>query len=267
MMSLWRWSWVPSGGRSVIQAAARLESHRCCRRTPDTGLRVTRPGHSTTLIEIDGDAGADPPGVGVASPFSLIRRPKRFQPVPAARPASPVDVAIIRHDHYDHLNASNDSRAGEERRALRDLARGREPTPGIAPARITELDWWERAGVTNRWRAGGSCPSIFRGARPSTRNATVLVVVRRWCLEGSIAFSSAATEAHDAVPADSRSTRHAETRRTRSPGRVSFGAVEPWWRSVDRVVVAELPVASESTESTLTQTRALANRLVAQVVN
>ena len=75
------------------------------RSNPQSGLRVTWLGHSTVLIEIDGVRVLTDPVWGPrASPFALVG-PKRFQPVPVTlREMPPVDVVIISHDHYDHLD-------------------------------------------------------------------------------------------------------------------------------------------------------------------
>ena len=72
---------------------------------PDSGLRVTWLGHSTSLLEIDGvRVLIDPVWSTRASPSQLIG-PKRFQPVPVLiRELPPLDVVVISHDHYDHLD-------------------------------------------------------------------------------------------------------------------------------------------------------------------
>ena len=72
---------------------------------PQSGLRVTWLGHSTMLIEIDGVRILTDPVWGPrASPSALVG-PKRFQPVPISlREMPPVDVVVVSHDHYDHLD-------------------------------------------------------------------------------------------------------------------------------------------------------------------
>jgi len=121
---------------------------------PAEGLRVTWLGHSTTLIEIDGKRVLTDPVWGPrASPVTFLG-PKRFQPVPVPLAAlPPIDVVLISHDHYDHLDYPT----------VRELAKLRMPIVtslgvgkhleawGIPPERITELDWWDEAtlsGVT-----------------------------------------------------------------------------------------------------------------------
>jgi L-ascorbate metabolism protein UlaG (beta-lactamase superfamily) len=85
-----------------------------------------------------------------ASPFSWVG-PKRFHPSPAiAGDLAPIDVVLITHDHYDHLEKSTMI-------ALKDKA-GLFLVPlgigtlledwGIAPEKVTELDWWEQYVAT-----------------------------------------------------------------------------------------------------------------------
>jgi L-ascorbate metabolism protein UlaG (beta-lactamase superfamily) len=146
-------------------------------RAPDSGLRITWLGHSTTLIEIDGlRVLTDPVWGPRASPLSLAG-PKRFQPVPVAlRAMPPVDLIIISHDHYDHLDYPT----------IRALTKSEVPFVtslgvgahleawGIAPARITELDWWESFMIPGTEVRVTAAPSQhFSGRTFKTRNATL----------------------------------------------------------------------------------------------
>src|SRR5258708_7680806 len=72
---------------------------------PATGLRATWLGHSTVLIEIDGLRVLTDPVWGSRASPSRLAGPKRFQPVPVSLRAMPeVDLVIVSHDHYDHLD-------------------------------------------------------------------------------------------------------------------------------------------------------------------
>ena len=72
---------------------------------PDTGLRATWLGHSTVLIEMEGVRVLTDPVWGSRASPSRIVGPKRFQPVPITlRELPPIDLVVISHDHYDHLD-------------------------------------------------------------------------------------------------------------------------------------------------------------------
>jgi L-ascorbate metabolism protein UlaG (beta-lactamase superfamily) len=115
-------------------------------RSPASGLRATWLGHSTLLIEIDGVCVLTDPVWGPRASPSRFAGPKRFQPVPVRlRALPPIDVVVVSHDHYDHLDYPT----------IRELAKGDVPFVtslgvgahleawGVRPERIVELDWWE----------------------------------------------------------------------------------------------------------------------------
>ncbi|MEO6325572.1 MAG: MBL fold metallo-hydrolase, partial [Thermoanaerobaculia bacterium] len=121
-------------------------------RPAETGLRATWLGHSTVLIEIDGVRVLTDPVWGPRASPSRFAGPKRFQPVPVSLDAMPpVDVVVVSHDHYDHLDYPT----------IRVLARRGVPFVtslgvgahleawGVRPELITELDWWESHALPN----------------------------------------------------------------------------------------------------------------------
>ncbi|HYK14349.1 MAG TPA: MBL fold metallo-hydrolase, partial [Burkholderiales bacterium] len=74
-------------------------------RAPASGLRATWLGHSTVLIEVDGLRVLTDPVWGSRASPTRVAGPKRFQPVPVLlRAMPPVDLVIVSHDHYDHLD-------------------------------------------------------------------------------------------------------------------------------------------------------------------
>ena len=117
---------------------------------PLSGLRATWLGDSTVLVEIDGARILfDPVWARRASPSSLIG-PGRFHAPPLSLEELPaLDAIVATHDHYDHL----------DRGVVRALARIASQSQmrfivplgvgahlerwGVAPSRITELDWSE----------------------------------------------------------------------------------------------------------------------------
>ena len=146
-------------------------------RPPGSGLRVTWLGHSTLLIEIDGLRVLTDPVWGPRASPSRFAGPKRFQPVPVPlRALPPLDLVIVSHDHYDHLDYPT----------VRELAKHDAPfltslgvgahleAWGVRPERIVELDWWESHSLPDSGLVVTAAPSQhFSGRGLKDRNATL----------------------------------------------------------------------------------------------
>src|SRR5215467_9054753 len=166
------------GNRRVpLQPLPALNPLDAWSRKPNSGLRATWLGHSTVLIEIDGLRILTDPVWGPRASPTRLAGPKRFQPVPVAlRELPPLDLVLVSHDHYDHLDYST----------IRELARVKVPFVtslgvgahleafGIAPERITELDWWESYNLPGAELTVTTAPSQhFSGRGLKDRNANL----------------------------------------------------------------------------------------------
>jgi L-ascorbate metabolism protein UlaG (beta-lactamase superfamily) len=176
-MPMWTEFFCDDNRRRPVRPLPSMNPLEAWRRKPGSGLRTTWLGHSTVLIEIDGVRVLTDPVWGPrASPLRLAG-PKRFQPVPVPlRALPPVDLVVISHDHYDHLDYPT----------IRALARSDVPFVtslgvgahleawGVAPERITELDWWESHELRGGDVRVTAAPSQhFSGRTMKTRNATL----------------------------------------------------------------------------------------------
>src|SRR6202165_5074157 len=144
---------------------------------PASGLRATWLGHSTVLIEIDGLRVLPDPVWGPRASPSRLAGPKRFQPVPISlRALPPVDLVMVSHDHYDHLDYPT----------IRELAKSDVPfvtslgvgahleSWGVRPERITELDWWDSHTLPATQGSVTAAPAQhFSGRGLKDRNATL----------------------------------------------------------------------------------------------
>ena len=162
---------VPSGPLPA------LDPRDAWARKPATGLRATWLGHSTVLLEIDGWRVLTDPVWGARASPTRIAGPRRFQPVPVRLSALPaIDLVVVSHDHYDHLDYPT----------IRKLAATGVPFVtslgvgahleawGVAPDRITELDWWETHRVAGSGLTVTAAPSQhFSGRALKDRNATL----------------------------------------------------------------------------------------------
>ncbi len=120
------------------------------RSPPASGLRVTWLGHSTLLLEIDGARVLiDPVWGDRASPFTFMGPKRFFAPPLALAELPPVDVVIISHDHYDHLDVPTVKALAARRvRWVVPLDVGAHLASwGVDARNITELDWWSAVKV------------------------------------------------------------------------------------------------------------------------
>ncbi|MFB7337729.1 MBL fold metallo-hydrolase [Streptomyces adustus] len=119
-------------------------------RPPASGLRLTWMGHSSVLAEIDGRRVLFDPVWGErCSPFAFAG-PKRLHPVPLPLAAlGPVDVVVISHDHYDHLDMPTiKALAGTDTLFAVPLGVGEHLEHwGVAADRLRELDWHESTRI------------------------------------------------------------------------------------------------------------------------
>ncbi|MEU8893106.1 MBL fold metallo-hydrolase [Streptomyces sp. NPDC048442] len=117
---------------------------------PASGLRLTWMGHSTVLAQIDGRRVLFDPVWGErCSPFDFAG-PKRLHPVPfPLRSLGEVDVVVISHDHYDHLDMPTIralTAAGTVFAVPLGVGAHLEHW-GVPQSRIRELDWNETTEV------------------------------------------------------------------------------------------------------------------------
>jgi N-acyl-phosphatidylethanolamine-hydrolysing phospholipase D len=118
-------------------------------RENDGAATVTWVGHSTLLVQLDGVSFlTDPQWSERASPVSWAG-PRRVTP-PALRfeDLPPIDLVLVSHDHYDHLDAPTVKRlwATHRPRFLAPLGfKAWFKELGIDA--VDELDWWESRTV------------------------------------------------------------------------------------------------------------------------
>ena len=123
-------------------------------------LKATWIGHATFLIETPGTGARngglrilfDPVFAERTSPVSFAG-PKRYSPTPCTLDELPeVDLVVISHDHYDHMDSDTLLKLYEKRKGSIHfmVALGNSSRLhgfGIGKDAVTELDWWEGAHV------------------------------------------------------------------------------------------------------------------------
>ncbi|HVU55938.1 MAG TPA: MBL fold metallo-hydrolase [Puia sp.] len=120
------------------------------RNLPAMGPTVIWFGHSSYFIKIGGlTVLVDPVFCGYASPFSFSTKAFPGADVYGVDDLPEIDLVVITHDHYDHLDYKTMQRlATKGRHFYTSLGVGSHLEYwGIAAERITELDWWDEVAV------------------------------------------------------------------------------------------------------------------------
>jgi L-ascorbate metabolism protein UlaG (beta-lactamase superfamily) len=142
--------WVALFGRREVPDFPRVANDGRALRDNAGAPTVTWVGHATLLLQLDGlNVLTDPQFSERASPVSFAG-PRRLNPPGLAFEAlPPIDVVVISHDHYDHLD-----RATVQRLAATHKPRFFAPLgfkawfASIAVTEgVEELDWWQSRRV------------------------------------------------------------------------------------------------------------------------
>ena len=167
-------------------------------RAPATDHTATWIGHSTVLLQCGGlNIITDPMFSQRAFPVQWAGPRRIMDPAIAIDALPPLDVVLLSHTHYDHL----------DKPAVRQLTRAHPDATWVVPLgvgaylrgwgahEIVELDWWQQADV------GALCVTAtparhFSARRLGDRNKTL------WCgfaleLAGKRAFFAGDTAYHD----------------------------------------------------------------------
>jgi len=134
-------------------------------------------GHSTVLIQIDGkNILTDPVWASSAGPFKIAGTPRVSDPGIEIQKLPRIDIVLISHNHYDHLDQA----------AIEKIADDHPNVRFYVPLRVR--DWFEDKGIRNveelDWWEGGSFLGLkiictpaqhFSGRWVNDRNQTL------WC--------------------------------------------------------------------------------------
>lgn len=106
---------------------------------------VTWIGHSTLLVQLDGlNVLSDPHWGQRASPFSWVGPRRLNAPGLAFENLPRIDVVVISHDHYDHLDLDTVRRLAETHDPLFVVPLGLKAWfAENGMSRVEELDWWQ----------------------------------------------------------------------------------------------------------------------------
>jgi N-acyl-phosphatidylethanolamine-hydrolysing phospholipase D len=147
MMQLSRGGRAPTPARGTFPVAAPAIVYP---RAGDSDFSATWIGHATVLLQLGGlNVLTDPVFSQRAFPVQWLGPRRVMDPAVGLDELPPLDVVLISHNHYDHL----------DRPAVRRIARRHPHVTWVVPLglgsyirrwgarEIVELDWWQQASV------------------------------------------------------------------------------------------------------------------------
>ena len=132
--------------------------------------RVTFINHATALIQIDGTNILTDPVYSFSISYFLPRFKKPGIPL---KELPPIDIILISHDHYDHLNLRTLRRLQRRHQARIILSKGNgKYAARVGFEKIDELDWGD--SITDDGVKITAVPARhFSGRKPWGRNGSV----------------------------------------------------------------------------------------------
>lgn len=112
---------------------------------PAESLRVTWIGHATALVQFPGlTVLTDPVFSERASPVSFAGPKRVLPPALSLDQLPPVDIVLISHNHYDHLDTPTVQTLGDSVLWLVPLGlKSWFEGKGVSSDRVREFDWWD----------------------------------------------------------------------------------------------------------------------------
>jgi len=147
----WVWNWLLSNEWPEWPEVKDIPpGPRPVARVPKGVISVTPVGHSTFLIQMDDlNILIDPIWSDRCSPVSWAG-PKRHSP-PGIRfeDLPPIDVVLVSHNHYDHLDLPTLERLAEKGTPRSIVPLGNlDLVRGAGIPTVDELDWWQSVRVS-----------------------------------------------------------------------------------------------------------------------
>ncbi|UIR55617.1 MBL fold metallo-hydrolase [Sphingobacterium sp. SRCM116780] len=132
-------------------------------------------GHSSYLLQIDGKKIlVDPVFSNNASPVPGSNKPFKMSYVYQAADFPAIDLLLISHDHYDHLDYETIEKMGPQiKRVICGLGVGAHfERWGFKEGQITELDWYDETTFEDKFKIISTPARHFSG-RKFQRNNTL----------------------------------------------------------------------------------------------
>ena len=149
-------------------------------------LRLTWIGHASTLLQTPGFTLLTDPVFGDrASPLPFVGPARKTPPALTLSALPPIDLVLLSHDHYDHLDVA----------CIQTLAKRHDPlflvplgvgrlVRSQGASRVFELDWWQYVDYEG-WRFHTTPAKHFSGRGLTNRDGTLWTGWYLEALDGS----------------------------------------------------------------------------------
>lgn len=143
---------------------------------------ITWVGHSSLLIQIDGvNILTDPMWSERSSPVRFAGPRRVVAPGIKMEDLPPIDVVIISHDHYDHLDKNTIKKLGNQPQYLAPLGIG-DYLQDWGVSKFQEFDWGDSVRINNL-RFFCTPSQHFSGRSPFRRDDTLWC---SWVIKGAV---------------------------------------------------------------------------------
>jgi L-ascorbate metabolism protein UlaG (beta-lactamase superfamily) len=141
------------------------------------GLRVTFVNHTTFLLQLHGiNILTDPIWSKRASPLTWVGPLRHRAPGIRLEDLPPIDLVLLSHDHYDHLDIPTLRQlAGEHRPTIYTGLKNAQLLGRNGVGNVVELDWWQEVAARGDMGITAVPAQHFSGRNPFLRDRTL------WC--------------------------------------------------------------------------------------
>jgi len=146
----WVWNWILNNDWPEWTVKDIPPGPRPVARVPKGEISVTPVGHATFLIQMDGlNILTDPIWSDRCSPVSWAGPKRHRQPGIRFEDLPPIDVVLVSHNHYDHLDLPTLERLAEKGTPRSIVPLGNlKLVQGAGIPTVDELDWWQSVRVS-----------------------------------------------------------------------------------------------------------------------
>ena len=147
-----KWQFNGQRARWPKAVASPFAGNKPASRVIGDALRVTMVGHATLLIQVAGlNILTDPVWSDRASPVAFAGPKRVAAPGIAFDDLPPIDVVLVTHNHYDHLDIATLKRLQQAHAPhfVTPLGNDGIIRPNVRQAKITVVDWGDRIALAD----------------------------------------------------------------------------------------------------------------------